>query len=229
MILFVQNDDAVPAGRFASLLAVWQVPTRTWRPDRGESLPDLNTIRGVIILGGYMGVHDGARYPYLATVRTLMAELLARDIPQLGICLGGQLLAAVLGGEVRSASHGERGCHTLQLTAAGQSDPLFAGLPATVPVFQWHNDSFTLPPGALHLAMSADCPGQALRAGRAWGVQFHPEVTVEIIAAWARKCGAGPEVVAEFGACEAALAEVAQRLLGNFVAGICALRPAAAP
>lgn len=218
MILIVQNDAAVPAGRFARLLEDWQIPRATWRPDRGEAPPAFSGLSGVIILGGYMGVHDQERYPYLTTVRQFMTGLLTRDIPQLGICLGGQLLAAVLGGEVRTATAGERGCRQLLLTDAGRADPLFAGIPAAFPVFQWHHDSFTVPPDALHLARSADCPGQAVRSARAWGVQFHPEVTPAIVASWRRKTGAPAAVVAEFREREGELAAVAKRLLDNFLA-----------
>jgi GMP synthase (glutamine-hydrolysing) len=217
MILFVQNDPAVPAGRYAQLLDAWQVPCATWRPDRGASPPDFEPLAGVLVLGGYMGVHDGETCPCLATVRTFMAGLLARDIPLLGICLGGQLLAAVLGGEVRSGVNGEHGCRPLQLTAAGQVDPLFAGLPPSFPVFQWHNDSFGIPPGAIHLAFSADCPGQVVRSARAWCVQFHPEVTAAIVAAWVRKSGAGTAGLTEFLRREKELAVVAESLLRNFL------------
>ncbi len=217
MILFVQNDAAVPAGRFARLLDAWQVPWNTWRPDLGEIPPDFATLAAVIVLGGYMGVHEQGRYPFLATVRSFMDGLLARDIPQLDICLGGQLLAAVLGGEVRAGAGGERGCRVLRLTAAGQADPLFVGLPPAFAVFQWHNDSFAVPAGADHLAFSADCPGQVVRTGRAWGVQFHPEVTLEIVASWQRWTGAAAEVVAEFREREEALATAAEQLLRNFL------------
>lgn len=218
MILIVQNDPAVPAGRFARLLDDWQVPWKIWRPDLGQAPPEFAALKGAIVLGGYMGVHDQARYPYLATVKTFMADLLTRDIPQLGICLGGQLLAAVLGGEVRAGVGGERGCRSLLLTAAGQTDPLFAGLPPAFAVFQWHHDSFAVPPGAVHLAHSAVCPGQVIRAGRAWGAQFHPEVTPEIVAPWQLRTGAPAEVVAEFREREEELAISAVRLLRNFLA-----------
>ncbi|AMV70480.1 type 1 glutamine amidotransferase [Desulfuromonas carbonis] len=217
MILFVQNHDRVPAANFATWLDQWKVPHATWRPDRDDPLPDLAPLAGVIVLGGYMGVQDQERFPFLGTVRAFMADLLAREVPQLGVCLGGQLLAAVLGGEVRPATDGEHGVRTATLTAAGRRDPLFAGLPEELPVFQWHNDSFSVPSGANHLATSVDCAGQAIRHGNAWGVQFHPEVNGEVVAAWCQQTGAAAEVAESFRRREAELATSARRLLRNFI------------
>ena len=218
MLLLIQNDAAVPPGLFAPLLAARRVPVATWRPFAGEPPPEPAQLSGCIVLGGYLGVQDLPSAPALAAVRRFMADLLARDLPQLGICLGGQLLADLLGAEVFAGVGGERGCQPLQLSAAGQSDPLFAGFPASFPVFQWHNDSFAIPPGAEHLAFSAACPGQALRSGRAWGVQFHPEVDAAIVASWRRKCGADPALEADFAAHRRELEAGAARLLDNFLA-----------
>ncbi len=105
-----------------------------------------------------------------------MSRLLATGTPLLGICLGGQLLAEVAGGAVSSNRCGEKGLVEIELTAGGRADPLLAGIDDRFQAFQWHNDSFAVPPPAQHLARSVACPGQAFRLGNAWGVQFHPEV-----------------------------------------------------
>ncbi|HWI40415.1 MAG TPA: type 1 glutamine amidotransferase, partial [Verrucomicrobiae bacterium] len=81
---------------------------------------------------------------------------------------------------------GEKGVCTVSLTSAGPADPLFAGIASSFTTFQWHDDSFELPPGATHLAGSGVCPVQAFRHGRSWGVQFHPEVDAAIVECWAR-------------------------------------------
>jgi len=163
-----------------------------------------------------MGVHDTASHPFLLPVKSYMARAVAAGTPLLGICLGGQLLAEVSGGLVNSRCRGEQGLADIELTAAGLQDPLFAGIDRRFRAFQWHNDSFTIPPGALHLAASAKCPGQGFRIGNAWGLQFHPEVDREIVAAWARHNPSRPALIAAFAAHEPAHAELAGRILRNF-------------
>ncbi len=222
MILIVQNDPKVPAGLYGRLLAAWGIPHGTWRAYDRSFPPDDVPPAGVILLGGYMGVHDGAAYPFLNSVKEAVRQWLARDLPFFGICLGGQLLADVLGSPVFSGRRGEQGCRSVELTEAGRRDPLFAGIPSPFPAFQWHNDSFEVPAAAAHLAFTPLCPGQAIRCGNAWGVQFHPEVDEAIVDAWRRKTGAGPEVVAEFRRQEPRLREVAEKMLRNFL-GCCGL------
>ncbi|MCM2263951.1 MAG: type 1 glutamine amidotransferase [Desulfuromonadales bacterium] len=212
----IQSDPEVPAGVFEALLSEWQVPFRILRPDLGEALPA--NAAAVIVLGGVMGVHDEARHPFLRAVKEFMGRVLAAGTPLFGICLGGQLLADVAGGVVSSNRCGERGLVAVGLTAAGAADPLFAGINERFQAFQWHNDSFTIPPGAAHLASSSVCPGQAFRFGNAWGVQFHPEVDSSIVASWSRRNPAQIQLTDEFAAAEAAHRALARQLLANFLA-----------
>ena len=212
----IQNDPEVPAGVFAELLAEWQVPMRTLRPDLGEPLPA--SAAAVIVLGGVMGVHDEAQHRFLRSVKEFIGRMLAAGTPLFGICLGGQLLADVAGGAVSSNCRGERGLVDVSLTAAGAADPLFAGVDRRFPAFQWHNDSFTIPPAAVHLATSAACPGQAFRLGNAWGVQFHPEVDGAIVAAWSGRSAAQAQWISEFAAAASAHRALARQLLNNFLA-----------
>jgi GMP synthase-like glutamine amidotransferase len=211
----VQGDPEVPAGVFADLLNEWQVPFRILRPDLGETLAEDSA--AVIVLGGRMGAHDEAQHPFLGSVKEFMGRILAKGTPLFGICLGGQLLADVAGGVVSSNRCGEKGLVDVTLSAAGAADPLFAGIDQRFLAFQWHNDSFTIPPGAVHLADSAACPGQAFRTGNAWGVQFHPEVDSTIVAAWCGHSPAQQALVAEFAVAELAHRELARQLLGNFL------------
>lgn len=223
MISIIQNHPEVPAGIFGELLQKARIPFQTIRPDLGESLPSPQSATAVIVLGGYMGVHDEEQFPFLGELKTFTRSCVAVDTPFLGICLGGQLLAAVLGGEVMPQHRGEKGLCALTLTGAGQSDPLFAGVPAAFSAFQWHNDSFTLPPETVLLASSADCPGQAFRFGRAWGVQFHPEVDLDVVRVWSAGSRNGPEFQKDFSCAEIELRSFGARLLGNFLeaAGCC--------
>lgn len=217
MILVVQNDVDCPAGLYGALLNRWAVPHGYWHPYAGEAEPSLAPWRGVIVLGGFPGVHDEVQYPFLAVVKRFMGRLVAARIPCLGICLGGQLLAQVLGGTVHARRYGEKGCRQITLTDDGRNDPLFVGLPPHVPVFQWHTDSFEIPEGALHLAFSQECIGQSLRCDKAWGVQFHPEVDTAVVAAWCGKSGANSALLAEFRAQQNSLYAVGEKLLLNFL------------
>ncbi|MHB8707569.1 MAG: type 1 glutamine amidotransferase [Desulfuromonadales bacterium] len=212
----IQSDPKVPAGVFAELLTEWQVPFRILRPDLGESLPAIAD--AVIVLGGVMGVHDEAQHPFLRAVKGCMRGMLAGGTPLFGICLGGQLLADVAGGVVSSDRCGEKGLVDITLTGAGSADPLFAGISQRFRAYQWHNDSFTVPPGARHLAASAVCPGQAFRLGNAWGVQFHPEVDGAIVAAWSGHTPDRERLTGEFAAAETAHRALARQLLANFLA-----------
>jgi GMP synthase-like glutamine amidotransferase len=216
----IQNDPEVPAGVFGELLTEWQVPFRILRPDQGDALPD--RANAVIVLGGVMGVHDDNSCPFLPVVKAALARLLANGTPLFGICLGGQLLADVAGGVVSSNRCGEKGLVEVTLTAAGASDRMFAGIDRSFPVFEWHNDSFMIPPEAELLAFSSVCQGQAFRIGNALGVQFHPEVNTTIVADWSRRDSNRLQLTGSFAVAEADHRALARQLLANFlvIAGI---------
>jgi GMP synthase-like glutamine amidotransferase len=136
-------------------------------------------------MGGAMGANDDQRHPFLSDLKDLLRTVVAERIPYLGVCLGGQLLAAALGAKVAYHRWEERGTLTVELTGEGKTDPLFNGIPEVFSTFQWHHDSFDIPEGGVLLASSAACPHQAFRVGACtWGIQFHPEVTESIIRGW---------------------------------------------
>jgi GMP synthase-like glutamine amidotransferase len=142
--------------------------------------------------GGGMQADEDERYPWLRPAIDVLAEGLERGVPTLGLCLGGQMLARAAGGAVGPAEQAEWGFREVQLTDAGRQDPLFAGQPEALQVFQWHSYSFGLPPNAVALARSPVCL-QAFRVGdRAWGLQWHPEVTSETVLDWAHKAAPAP-------------------------------------
>jgi GMP synthase-like glutamine amidotransferase len=148
-------------------------------------------------------------------------QVVAAGIPYFGVCLGGQLLAAALGAKVVAKRWEEIGNFQATLTEEGVKDRLFNAIPKRFPVFQWHHDSFDIPAGGVLLAASDACPHQAFRVGdSAWGVQFHPEVTEEIIRCW---CGwdsataaTVESMVANFYREEQLYRSISQRLIGNF-------------
>lgn len=217
MLLVVLNDATAPLGSFEAHLHDQQRPFFLWKAAE-EPLPiPLEDLEGVIVLGGQMGVHDEEQFPFLRRVKALLRELLLRQTPVLGICLGGQLLAEAAGAVVTSHSCGERGALSVELTAAATRDPLFSGLENPLPVYQWHDDSFALPAGADLLAASDRCPCQGFRLGKAWGLQFHPEISRHIMLSWCRDETSRSDFQAEFNVVEERLSETGRRLLANFL------------
>jgi len=152
----------------------------------GEKLPDdLKGLDAVIPLGGPMNVYEEDRYPFLKDEDIFLRKVLAANIPALGICLGAQLLTKAAGGRVVRSPQQEIGWFTIEMTPAGRKDPLLAGLPSPMEVYQWHGDMCEPLNGEALLASSARCPVQALRLGpKAYGLQFHAEITEKSIDEW---------------------------------------------
>jgi len=150
--------------------------------------PDLTTADALIFLGGPMSVNDGL--PYLECEMAIIREAVARRQPVLGICLGSQLIAKALGAEVRPNPAKEIGWYDLKFTEAGLADPLFRGVRPVEMVFHWHYETFGLPKGAELLASSELCVNQAVRFNAtSCGLQFHLEVTPEMISDWCQRSG----------------------------------------
>jgi GMP synthase-like glutamine amidotransferase len=223
MLIIVQNDPEVPCGAWGERLREKGVAFRIVRPDTGEELPLPGEFPAAIVLGGAMGVHDTDRHPFLLPFKAWLGAVVARETPLLGICLGGQLLADVLGARVRSPSpYGEKGTMSVTLTPAGEADPLFAGVAREFTTFQWHNDAFEVPEGGVRLAFSPACPNQAFRFGSsAWGTQFHPEMNRGLVDLWARwteeTAGRADDFLADFGRGEERYRDASDRLLANFL------------
>lgn len=153
---------------------------------RGESLPaDLPEVAAVIAMGGPMNVYEEEKYPFLKAEDIFLKEILRLEIPFLGVCLGAQLLAKACGAEVKKAPEKELGWCEINLTASADQDILFRGLDKKLDVFQWHEDTFSIPDNGILLASADTCRNQAFRAGKkAYGLQFHIEVTPDMIWSW---------------------------------------------
>lgn len=149
---------------------------------RGDAVPRLDEFAGLVVLGGPMGVGDTEQHPYLADEIDLLAAAAAAGKPILGVCLGAQLLACALGGEVGPSGATEVGLGSVALTAAGECDGILGPSGRLIPVLHWHADTFTVPPGAELLASSDRCVNQAFRLGRAYGLQFHVELDAALTA-----------------------------------------------
>jgi len=143
---------------------------------------NLDRYGGIIILGGPMAVYDNL--PFLLQEQSLIKSAISKNLPTLGICLGSQLIAQAAGGQVYKGKKKEIGWHEVSLTPAGRKD-IFRGISSgkKPKVFQWHGDTYDLPSGAQVLAKT-DLYPQAFRVGSAIGIQFHIEVTKEMIELW---------------------------------------------
>jgi GMP synthase (glutamine-hydrolysing) len=159
---------------------------------------DPREFAAIIAMGGNAHAWQADEVPVLRTERHLLREAVGADVPVLGICLGGQLLASAVGGEVRAADEPEIGWLEITPTDDARDDPVFSVLERSAEVYQWHNDVFETPPGAQLLARSAASPNQAFRVDgtEAWGIQFHPEATPELWELWIER---HPVEVAESG------------------------------
>jgi len=184
VLAIVQQRDAGP-GVFAEAVAARGDELDQWVLPEGDPPPAGPLgYDAVFTLGGAMNVDEEARHPWLADQKALLRELLAHDVPLLGLCLGSQLVAAAAGATPGRASQPEIGWHRVELTPEGAADPLLAPLAPGFEAFQWHSYEFPLPPGAVALARSEICL-QACRTGeRAWAIQFHPEVSCADALRW---------------------------------------------
>jgi len=158
--------------------------------DSGVRLPKPEDFTHIVLLGGPMNVYEEDRYPFLKNEDLFVKEAIQRGKSILGICLGAQLMAKALGAKVFKAPVKEVGWYDVSLTRIGSRDPLFSDLPKTFSVFQWHEDTFEIPKAGKLIATSSPISHQAFRYGEnAYGLQFHLEVTEEMITEWVETYG----------------------------------------
>jgi GMP synthase (glutamine-hydrolysing) len=229
-LLVVQPDNDCTADRFATWLDEVDAELVVCAPADGHAVPTRVDADGLLVLGGDMGALDDDEYPWLADVRLLLAASVHAGVPVLGICLGAQLLAAACGGRVEVGVHGvEAGVVDVRWRDEASYDVLFAGLPDPFPGPSLHGDSIVeLPPGAAWLGETDLYSHQAFRVGdRAWGVQFHPEVSLESLTSWSShltaadwaKCGrAHTDVVDEMSRCDGEVIAAGRALAHRFAA-----------
>lgn len=187
VILIIKHIEIEGAGTLEEFFrqAAWKI--RTLELCRGENLPALDECEAIIFLGGPMNVYAEDKYSFLRDEDNFLKKAIKEGIPLLGICLGAQLLAKAAGARVVRAAEKERGYKEVVLTADGERDLLFEGLPAKLEAFQWHEDTFEVPRAGVLLAKSS-CLNQAFRFGsNAYGLQFHIEVTPPMIESWINK------------------------------------------
>jgi GMP synthase (glutamine-hydrolysing) len=184
-ILVLQHIACEPPGVFEDVLVERRAEIHRVELDEGEPLPDWREFDAIVAMGGPMSAYDDSALPWLADEKRLIADAVRAGTPFWGVCLGVQLLAASLGARVYAGDEPEVGLLPVEITPEGRDDPVFADAPEDLVTLQWHGDTFDLPNGAVRLAGSPAYPNQAFRFARAYGVQFHLEVSAAMAHEWA--------------------------------------------
>lgn len=175
----VPFEDAANIGLWAQDRGHTLAYTRFFR---GDPLPAVDSFDMLAIMGGLMNIYEHNAYPWLVTEKAFIKQAIDAGKKVIGICLGAQLIADCLGGEITRNPQKEIGWHRIDLTETGQKTSLFSGLPRRMDVFQWHGDTFSIPPEAIHLASNPVCANQAfLYRNHVLGLQFHLEYSRESI------------------------------------------------
>ena len=183
-VLVLQHIDCEPPGVYEDVLRERGARLHRVEVDAREPLPSWELFDAIVAMGGPMSANDDDELARLAEEKALIAAAARARTPFWGVCLGVQLLAASLGARVYPGPEPEVGVLPVQLTEAARSDPVFGVLPPAFETLQWHGDTFDLPAGAVRLAGSAAYPNQAFRYARAYGVQFHLEVSGAMAREW---------------------------------------------
>jgi GMP synthase-like glutamine amidotransferase len=189
--LVLQHIACEPPGVFEDVLRERGAHLTRVELDEGDPLPDWREFDAIVAMGGPMSVNDDA-LPWLAGEKRAIGEAVRAGTPYWGVCLGVQLLAASLGARVYPGAEPAVGLVSVSMTGEARSDPVFADAPHELVTLQWHGDTFDLPEGAVRLASSPAYANQAFRFDRAYGIQFHLEVSPEMAREWAEV----PEYVA---------------------------------
>lgn len=196
--------------------------------ERGAELKVLHTHKGeeppispegfdaVVSMGGPMNVYEEEEHPWLAPENQLLAAAAQAGLPIMGICLGAQLIAKALGARVVGSPQEEIGWFDAKLTAEAAADPLWAGVEPSVPVLQWHGDMFEIPEGGQLLATGQPCPHQAFGWKKAYGLQFHVEVTPAILKVWFPEAERQKEILGPWDSLGPRMDRAAQTLYANF-------------
>lgn len=183
-LLIVQNCEIESAGTTLDYLRERQLPHTLVYSFTDQELPDPSGISAAIVMGCPESVYNFRDYPHLTKLYAFVAAVIRQNLPYLGICGGAQMLAKVLGAEVKPNPVKEIGSCQVHLTEKGKRDFLFNGFDDKFEVFQWHGDTFKVPFGAELLVEGADCTNQAFRKGNLVGLQFHLEAKLAEATVW---------------------------------------------
>ncbi|MFN3739358.1 MAG: type 1 glutamine amidotransferase [Thermodesulfovibrionales bacterium] len=185
--LIIKNIPLEGPGTITEFLTRHSIDYRIIEAGSGENIPSLDGYKYLIVMGGPMAVYEMDKYPFLRKVALSMEKAIGKGIKVLGICLGAQLLAHVLGSRVYPGEKKEIGWLDIKATIDGGRDEVFRTLiepSGNATVLQWHGDTFDLPSGAVRLASSELFKEQAFRYKDSYALQFHIEVTPDIVREW---------------------------------------------
>ena len=186
-VLVVETQALVPIGSLEPALRDAGIKLITWRPAHDPPPRTLEGISGLIALGGAANPDQDEEYPWLSAERDLLDKALERNVPTVGICLGAELLAKVIGARMVRLPEPEIGWRDLPLEPAAAGDPLCSQSAPHVPAFHWHSYGFDCPPGATVLSRTAAGTQIFRWNDLAWGFQFHLEANKAVVASWLRR------------------------------------------
>jgi len=153
-----------------------------------EKLPETSEFDWLVIMGGSMNIYEEDKFPWLKEEKNFIAKAIAANKILLGVCLGSQLIADVLGGKVSKNRFKEIGWFPVSLTKGARDSSIFSILPGTFTAFHWHGDTFKIPHGTARIAQSEGCANQAFEYGRSIGLQFHLEYSRKSIDLMFQNC-----------------------------------------
>jgi len=222
--LVIQNCPTEDIGLYEGYLQDRRIGYHVHRAYTGKEFPLADCFEAFIVGGTPISIYDAGRHYFLEREMAYLKTVVRKGKPYLGICAGAQLLAKLLGAEVRKNPVMEIGSSNVRLTPAGRKHKFLAGFPDTFPVFQWHGDTFNTPNGGRLLAEGTGCKNQAFSYNSSLGLQFHLEVTSQTVSKWAdeyrselKQVGKTKrQVVNECKIIEKQTKELAYKLINNF-------------
>lgn len=232
-VAIIRHARTEEPGHFATFLEANRVPWRLIAIDHGDRLPAASEqYSGIAMMGGPMSVNDPL--PWIEQECELIRDAVTRGVPVIGHCLGGQMICHALGGRVTASPSREIGWRPIRLDDSGPGAHWFGPPGREVTVFQWHGESFSIPDGATRIASGGDCANQAFAIGPHLAMQFHVEMTVELIRLWSSEwreifdpgrrrqtaIQSPDEMLAQIDAHLGPMRVLAERLYGHWLRGL---------
>jgi GMP synthase-like glutamine amidotransferase len=186
-VLIIQNCKTEGVGLYEEYLKEKGIGYHIFGAYTGKGFPPMEQFDAFIVAGTLVSANELRKHRFLKNEWRYLEKVIQLNKPYLGICFGGQLLARLLGSEVRKNPVMEIGGYEVKLTSAGKRNRFFKGFPKRFPVFHWHQDSFDIPRGAKLLVQGVNCKNQAFGHNKAIALQFHLEVTSREAGIWADK------------------------------------------